>query len=436
MRRENGFLARARVHVCRDGVSQKRHRQLMRIAIVNPTRDRVGGIETYLEMLIPELTENGGDAVFLSETGARSEATPIALADDVAAWSVQDLGTEGALERLRRWSPNIIYAHGQIGLELMRGLLQVAPVVFYAHGYYGTCITGAKSFKFPVVRPCERHFGPGCFVHYYAHRCGGLNPLTMWREYYAQSERAEILRRYSAVLAPSEYIRVEYLRHGFNPETVYVVPYFFEERQSLSAVSNGQLGNQRPHRLLFVGRMTKLKGGMLLLEAMPHVARKLGRTLRLAFAGDGPERLVWQHRAESIRTANPNVIIEFAGWLGREDVESLYDASDLLVMPSLWPEPSALVGREAGLRGLPQAAFDVGGNSEWLIEGVNGHLAAGDPPTAVGFADAIVSCLTDPAHYAHLREGALKIGRQFSMDRHLRQLLPILEGAMVTRTLY
>jgi len=216
------------------------------------------------------------------------------------------------------------------------------------------------------------------------------------------------------------------LRHGFRPEAVHVVPYAFGRREFPPLASNHQPANEQPHRLLFIGRMVKLKGGMLLLEAIARASRELGRTLHLALAGDGPERCKWQRKADSIHAANPNVHFEFMGWLSGEVLERQCATSDLLVVPSLWPEPSALVGREVGLYGVPQAAFAVGGNPEWLIDGVNGHLAPGDPPTAAGLADAIVKCLADPAHYAPLREAAVEVARQFTLERHLRLLLPIL----------
>ena len=54
---------------------------------------------------------------------------------------------------------------------------------------------------------------------------------------------------------------------------------------------------------------------------------------------------------------------------------------DLLVVPSVWPEPFGLVGPEAAHHGVPSAAFAVGGIPEWLVDGVSGHLAAGDRPT-------------------------------------------------------
>ncbi len=110
------------------------------------------------------------------------------------------------------------------------------------------------------------------------------------------------------------------------------------------------------------------------------------------------------------------------GW-PRRDLEALFARSDLLVLPSLWPEPLALVGLEAARHRLPVAAFDVGGIGEWLTPGRNGHLAAGNPPTVQGLTDAIVACLRDPQTHARLREGAGHLSADFSFETHVDLLL-------------
>src|SRR5256714_11039321 len=89
----------------------------------------------------------------------------------------------------------------------------VAPAVFFAHAYYGTCISGAKTFKRPTVTPCDRRFGPKCLLQYYPHRCGGLSPLTMLRLYRLQSQRLEPLRRDAAILTHSSHLHAEELKH-------------------------------------------------------------------------------------------------------------------------------------------------------------------------------------------------------------------------------
>jgi glycosyltransferase involved in cell wall biosynthesis len=104
-------------------------------------------------------------------------------------------------------------------------------------------------------------------------------------------------------------------------------------------------------------------------------------------------------------------------------------SADLLVVPSLWPEPFGSVGPAAGQHGLPAAAFAVGGIPQWLLDGVTGHLAPSDPPTSAGLACAIIRCLEDPLHYTALREGARQMASTFTMERHLPELIKVLARA-------
>ena len=156
---------------------------------------------------------------------------------------------------------------------------------------------------------------------------------------------------------------------------------------------------------------------------------ELKRTLSLTFAGDGPARASWSAHAIALTRRDPQLRVEFVGWLDRDDVDRRMAAADLLVLPSVWPEPFGLVGLEAGYRRLPVAAFDVGGISEWLRPGVNGHLAPGDPPTATGLAEAIVACLRDRQTHDKLRDGAANVAAEFGLDEHIRALLETLRAA-------
>jgi glycosyltransferase involved in cell wall biosynthesis len=183
-------------------------------------------------------------------------------------------------------------------------------------------------------------------------------------------------------------------------------------------------------RLLYLGRMDVLKGGQLLLEALPRVQSALGGGgntcppphLHVTFAGDGPSRSEWEHLAAQLRDKTPGVTTEFPGWVDGTEIEELWARCDLAVVPSLWPEPFGLVGPEAVFRGVPLAAFAVGGIPEWLSDGVNGHLAPGDPPTAGGLAEAIVKCLRDPQAHAALRRGAATVAARLGGQDHLTAL--------------
>jgi glycosyltransferase involved in cell wall biosynthesis len=411
----------------------------MRIAVANRDRRKIGGAERYVADIIPALRRDGHQVALLSEVDVPEGRERIALPDD--AWIISERGRERALNDLRAWRPDLIYVQGLADPALEEELLGVAPAVLFAHTYIGTCISGGKTFKFPDVRPCDRRFGAACLLFYFPRRCGGLSPITMWQEFRLQSRRLEIVRRYRAIVTASEHMRAEFVEHGFAPARVHRIPFPLQTRlQRSTAAAAAPVGDAEsierrqsdPVRLLFVGRIEPLKGGRPLLAALPMVARALGRPVKLTVAGDGRALPDWQRRAAQVVAEDSRIAVTFAGWSDDAGLEQLAEESDLLVVPSLWPEPFGLVGVEAGLHGVPAAAFAVGGISEWLHEGINGHLAPGDPPTAAGLAAAIVKCLAEPAHYARLREGALKISREFTLERHLRCLLPILQEAAGT----
>jgi glycosyltransferase involved in cell wall biosynthesis len=366
----------------------------------------------------------------LCENDAPHTSRPIRRNSNAPVWSIAEIGVVRALDSLRRWRPDVIYTHGLSNLESEARALAVAPAMAYAHDYRATCISGAKAFAFPATTPCVRRFGAGCVANFYPRRCGGLNPMTMLTDFGNAARRLELLRSVRAVLTASEFVRAEYVRNGLTLEAVRCVGLPVVHRGAVRPVTlatSAGTSSAGALRLLFPGRMESLKGGQVLLDALPLVASALSRPLVLTFAGDGSARFEWARRADAIVRRHPAVRVEFTGWVELEALTALFDSSDLLVVPSLWPEPFGLVGPEAGMRGLPAAAFAAGGIPEWLTDGANGALAYGLPPAAADLADAIVRCLRDPVEHARLRSGAIELARRFSPERHLQALMDVMD---------
>jgi glycosyltransferase involved in cell wall biosynthesis len=417
----------------------------VRIAIVNALRVHAGGTETYLHTVIPALASAGHQLAFLYRFEASAGQETIFLPRGTPAWGTERLSAKSALSGLREWAPDVIFVNSAMAPDIETELPALAPIVLFAHDYGATCISGYKMFAFPRARPCNRIFGPSCLLHYYPCRCGGLNPLTMWRDYRSNSARLARLHSYAAVLTASNHMRQEYLRHGLPPSRVHLVPYpvlgtAAKQTEEISmrrigdaagagveaSAAASHLARETPFQLLFCGRMTRLKGGHLMLDALPLVIESLRQPIRAVFAGDGPQRQTWEKQARRITRRCPEIAaIEFTGWLDSDRLDQLCRQSDLLVVSSVWPEPLGVVGLEAAIRALPAAAFAVGGIPDWLTDGVNGYLAPGDPPTAAGLAAAIVKCLRDPRTHTRLRDGARQRGASFSVQHHLGILLSI-----------
>jgi glycosyltransferase involved in cell wall biosynthesis len=400
----------------------------MRIAIINSNSTVVGGVEVYLQQLIEALAERGHSIGFWHEMPDFEGKARVYPPSGVKVWSVAGLGADSALAELAEWKPDVIYAHGLRSPDLEAETQRIAPAVFFAHSYYGSCISGTKTHQRVPAKPCSRRFGWKCLLHYYPDRCGGLNPRVMFREYHRQAERLSILRHYQTIITASSHMAAEYVKHGLADRLKVInLPVSTAAPQGDKAEGTRRRGPG--YSLLFLGRMEFLKGGSILLEALPAFRSELGCPVKVVFAGDGPERADWEARANRLASQDAGLEFVFTGWLDAQRKSEVLDSCDLLVLPSVWPEPFGLVGLEAGLHSVPAVAFAVGGITDWLKDGVNGMLAHGNPPTARGLSSAMARCLGDKADLKALRQGAKAHAKRFSMQAHLEHLLPVLEGA-------
>ena len=394
----------------------------MRVAVASWTGRYAGGIESYLGMVMPALRSAGMDVSFFYEVDEPKGRAPIDAGADVPVFSIPSSGIEEAIRQLTEWKPDVIYLQGLRDPRTAERLLDIAPSVTFVHTYIGTCISGTKTHLVPHPVACSRRFGPACLMLYFPRRCGGLNPITMIRMYRTQGQRQHSLRRQAAVITHSAHMQSELARHGI-AASVVAFPVSTPESDTDAPVAES-------NDILFAGRMNEVKGGVLLIDALPLIRRALDGPLRVQFSGDGPDRQRWEERARRVQAADPQISISFPGWSDESGMSAQIRSSRLLVVPSIWPEPFGLVGIAAARYGVPAAAFAVGGIPQWLCDGVNGHLAPADPPTAAGLADAVAGCLRDPQHYAALSRGAREMATRFTMECHLPELMAVFEGVV------
>ena len=390
----------------------------MRIGFVNHTRRKVGGAEVYVDSVMPALAAAGHEIACLIEDDSTSDRELIRVPSGAPQWFCSQLGPEDAVKRLKAWRPDVCFTHGLHDTHLESQIAAMGHSALYVHNYYGTCISGDKTQRNGVPKQCQRVFGARCLAHYFPDRCGGRSPATMWKQYRLQSNRLGVMRRYRTLIANSQYIAAELDRHGLKSECLY--PFTGGSQQIAEAADFGR----DPLVVLFAGRMHELKGAHILANTAPEIQRRLARKLHVLFVGDGPDRPKIEGFAASLR--NENLSFEFTGWIGNEALRRQIVSAHLLVMPSIWPEPFGLSGLEAGLLGVPAVAFAVGGIPEWLHDGVNGHLAT-LPATSQSLAEAVIRVFCHADHYQQLRRGALEVSGQFSIQKHLGELVQIFE---------
>lgn len=403
----------------------------MRVAVLNAHGGVVGGLEIYLQRLLPALRGGGHAAELFFEHPPGPARLGIA---DGGGTPLASLNDDEALARLAAWQPDVLYVNSPLRPVLLRRAVERWPIVVFQHSYYGTCINGGKFVRLPVARPCERVFGPACLACWYPRRCGGPNPLTMWRSFTGQREWLGVLRACDAVACHSAWMQAELGRHGIPPERAPVLPFLVPPEAAVPADAGPRaLPAEGPLRLLFLGRLEKVKGAHRLLAAAAGLPRTLDRPVEVGVAGDGNQRAALETQARRLTARHPGLHVEFPGWIEGAERARRLAAAHLLVVPSLWPEPFGQTGVEAGHLGVPAAAFDVGGVRAWLTPGLNGHLAPGAPATAAGLREALVKCLQDAERYAALSLGARERAAAFGPDQHVAALAEVFAAACARR---
>ena len=118
--------------------------------------------------------------------------------------------------------------------------------------------------------------------------------------------------------------------------------------------------------------------------------------------------------------ANPGLTATYLGHLGYDATDELFGQSDIVTVPSCWPEPLGAVALEAMAAGAAVIASPVGGLADVVVHGHNGlHATPGD----VGaWSDALTILLEQPATAAGLgRQARLDVSSN-SIAVHLREL--------------
>ncbi len=174
--------------------------------------------------------------------------------------------------------------------------------------------------------------------------------------------------------------------------------------------TKGALAKKLPPGAFVFGSM----GRILPRKGYPEMIRAARRLMDLAteserarvrfvVVGDTPGDLPGDHLAECralVTTLGLDACFSFPGFAS--DVRPYLQDFNVVVLPSVYPDPLPRTVIEGMAYGCPVIAFDVGGVGEMVRQGDTGTLLPPEPSTD-DFAQAMLLYLRDPARMA--REG-------------------------------
>jgi glycogen synthase len=197
--------------------------------------------------------------------------------------------------------------------------------------------------------------------------------------------------------------------------------------------------------VLFVGRITRQKGIIHLVNAIRHIRAGVQIVL-CAGAPDTPEIAIEMTEAvERARAQSQHDIVWIQEMLPKDKVIALYTHAAIFVCPSVY-EPFGIINLEAMACETPVVASSVGGIPEVVDHGVTGLLVAPEAISATeveprnpdqfsrDLAAAVNVLLDDPALRQSMAEKArLRVEQQFSWTSIARQTLGFYEELVAAR---
>jgi glycosyltransferase involved in cell wall biosynthesis len=373
----------------------------------------LGGVQRYLEQ-VTELLDGGG-------VECRVWApSPGPLQGVVSRWYGRRYRLK-TLELIDRHQPDVVHLHN-LWMRLSPAPLAAArqagvPTVVTAHDYGWICprkwmITGRD-------RPCDLGFGGRCALS----MCRGSREGLAWIPYSTLRwlktgwHRTLVRRWADGFISPSRHL-ADWLEKSLGVAGVAHVPNF-----APAPGRGGPTPVENPDSLVFSGRLSREKGVDVLLRAMPEIIERHPRT-RLVIAGDGSERPVIERLiAELDLTAS----VRLTGRLPSDELEGLYSAAGLVVLPTMWMENCPVSVLEAFAHGRAVVASRVGGLPELIEDGSNGILfERGD---SRDLARRLVEVLTSPEEVAEMgRRAAARWAESYTPEHHRQRLRAVYDG--------
>lgn len=341
----------------------------------------IGGVESHLAMLGPELVKRGHEVRLLTGSvdgcpevedhqGMRVERTPL-----------MDLNTLTE-ERINSLYDSIYQRISEFIADARPDLIHAHNLHYFSEAHAAALFRAARGI--PLL----------------------LTAHNVW-EGELWDRMCGMAGGWSGVIAVSNYIKREMVRAGYDPDRVWVV-YHGIDLNRFYPPENGDGEADEPVRfseldgkrvIFHPARMCYDKGSHVAVEALRLIVRDFPDVV-LVMAGT--EKIVDWHRLQKDQVASiyrmieeyglkENVFIRFFHW---HEMPAMYRRSEFCIYPSCFEEPFGLVMLEAHACGRPIIVSRAGGMPEVIEDGKNGFIV--DMHDHVQLADRCRRLLADP----------------------------------------
>ncbi|CAG7632426.1 glycosyltransferase family 4 protein [Paenibacillus allorhizosphaerae] len=357
----------------------------MRILQIADEFNSAGGLERFIYDFSVQLAKKGHVTtlaalkVNYNDSWGEEPFHAVSIPDDVNQW----------MTYAEDFKPDLIVWHtiphtAKIVERLARKYTTIATV----HGVM--CPSGLRMYRDNEAL-CMKRGSVSCLVNWYARKCGtNISPVKAIQSLTLHQAMVAALQRCTEVFAVSKAIRQFLVIEGIAASKIRIFDNTLAKFGEWSPLLLPKPRNEI--KLLYAGRLVYSKGVQYLIQAVRLLLQK-GIQVECSIIGEGWYKPELEQLSAQLELSEH---VNFAGWIPGKDIHAWYVNADVLVVPSIYPEPAGLVVPEARTMGKPVVVFDSGGLPEWadFMDGVYVARRA----DAEHLADTIKSIITEPRH--------------------------------------
>ncbi|NHO34022.1 glycosyltransferase [Acetobacter fallax] len=312
----------------------------------------------------------------------------------------------------------VVHFHNIIGLgaDCIQAVKELGlPCVVTLHDHWGFCLR--QSLLRENGTPCRHTEGCSVCLPGFVYDEDRL-PVRLRRDYIAWC-----LEQADHLISPSSYLAKAYNRAGIASGRIQVLSNGIDLGNIPQHDYSAQNAGNHPLRFLCSAYLGPHKGIDVLLEALSLLAEDPELTGRweMTLAGQGP----LHQKAEKL-ALRKNIPLIVTGHLPRRQLLQDMARSDVVVLPSVWPENEPVTLLEGGAAGAALLVSRSGGAADMVQDGDTGLTVP--PGDAKALALAMRRFITEPGLAARMGAKNLTRRSQFDETRTVTQLENIYSG--------
>jgi glycosyltransferase involved in cell wall biosynthesis len=276
---------------------------------------------------------------------------------------------------LYQFAPDVVHFHNiyPLSLRMIDECYKMnIPTVMTLHDYWGIC------FKNTLITDNGRICGKK------DNRC-----LHCQESFYDTDDKPvslaernksflEFFNKIDLIISPSNYLIKRFIDCGVYPDKTVVI----NNGIDISRFKKIKKTKTNKVRFGYIGQILEHKGIENILRGLSLLNSKEKNRISLILVGTGEKTFIDYCKGLICELEIAN-FVKFIGEIENSKVNKIFKNTDVLIVPSIWPENSPVTIMEALATGTPVLASDIGGIPELVQDGFNGYLHRYDDPESL-----------------------------------------------------